>query len=180
MAGARIPRRGQRMERPGLAAAFRQDHVRVIPAGRVRPGGQRLPPARAENSAVQQKAGELCAWRAAVLRDGDADARQRHTAGGQVQRRPADQDRRQLAAPGQQRGDRPLRPGVDPEPVRSGSRDALHKPGRGDEPRRRVRGSGADFEAGAGEWRPGTGLFARAEEFAVAPATAGVAPRQVS
>ena len=74
------------MERPGFTAAFREDYVRVVPVSRNRPGWKRLPASGAENFTIQQDAGELRAWCAAILRDGHADARERYSARGEVQR----------------------------------------------------------------------------------------------
>ena len=68
---------------PVNAAAFHEDHVRLVPAGGRWADG--LPAAGVEHPALQQAAGRLPARRAAVLRDGHADARRGHPAGGQVE-----------------------------------------------------------------------------------------------
>src|SRR5882672_5657383 len=50
MGGARIPRGRQRVERPGFAAAFCQDHVSLVPLGGRR-ARQRVPEAGTEDFA---------------------------------------------------------------------------------------------------------------------------------
>ena len=66
MGGARVSRGRERVDRPGLAPAFREDHVRLVPAGGLGlPTGCRRPE---ENiHALRQDAGELRARRAAVF-----------------------------------------------------------------------------------------------------------------
>ena len=81
--GERVSRGRHGADRPGHAAALHEDHVRLVPAGGRRADG--LPPAGVEHSSLQQAAGGLPARRAAVLRDGHADARRGHLAGGQIE-----------------------------------------------------------------------------------------------
>src|SRR5207248_2455002 len=83
LGGTRVSVGRQRTDRPGLAPAFHEDHVRLVSAGRL--WSERLPPPGGENPAVRQSAGKLHSRRAAILRNGDADARQRSPAGGKSQ-----------------------------------------------------------------------------------------------
>src|SRR3954471_18513857 len=81
--GAGVSGGSERMDGPGVTAAFCADNVGVLPAGGHGFGRERLPAARAEDFAVRQDAGKLRAWRAAVLRDGNADAQRGNSAGGE-------------------------------------------------------------------------------------------------
>ena len=62
-----FPRGRQRVDRSGDPAAFREDHVRLVPAGGRGACGHRLPPAGRKDRAFRQEAGELRPRRAAVF-----------------------------------------------------------------------------------------------------------------
>src|SRR6185437_3843585 len=81
--GARIPGGRQRTDRPGDAAAFREDHVRVVFAGGF--WSERLSPAGGKDSAVRQGARKLHSRRPGILRDRHAHARDRRSTGGQIE-----------------------------------------------------------------------------------------------
>src|SRR6266545_1741025 len=81
MGGTRVSRGRRRADRPRHAPVFHENHVRLISAG----GHwiERLPAPGGKNPAFRQSAGKLPPWRAAILCDGDADARQRRLVGGE-------------------------------------------------------------------------------------------------